>query len=140
MIQRLKRTAKPTQWKLPSTKRLVLVVEDDDHIREMYADLLTFSGFSVVEASNGREAVVAGSTLRPDLIVMDLALPFMDGIDAMRTLKSDPRTSLIPVIAVTGFSPEHYRQRASAAGCDVFLTKPCSPELLDEVHRLLGLA
>ena len=138
MIQRSEFATPPltsARWrrKMP----LVLVVDDAAEIREMYGDLLTFSGFRVAEAEDGREAVLRGTALRPDVIVMDLALPVMDGLSAIRVLKHSPDTSSIPIIAVTGFSPEHYRDRAIAAGCDTFLTKPCLNELLDEVYRQL---
>jgi CheY-like chemotaxis protein len=140
MIQRAKRTARPVASRRAGFKRpLVLVVEDNDDVRQMYADLLSFFGLGVVEAYNGVEAVALGRALQPDLIVMDMALPVMDGATATRKLKGAFPTSPIPVIAVTGFSADHYLSRARAAGCDAFLTKPCSLELLDEVSRLLGV-
>lgn len=104
----------------------------------MYTDYLSFLGYVVAEASTGTEAVTKATALRPDLIVMDLALPGIDGCEATRRLKKDERTRSIPVIAVTGYVVSWYRERAIAAGCDAFLTKPCLPdELIVEVQRLL---
>jgi len=140
MIQRGRRIARPASARRPdSTKPLVLIVEDNNDVRQMYADLLTFFGLGVAEASNGAEAVALSRTLRPDLVVMDMALPVMDGATATRKLKRAARRSPPSVIAVTGFSHDFYKSRALAAGCDAFLTKPCSLELLDEVSRLLGM-
>jgi two-component system, cell cycle response regulator DivK len=120
-------------------KPLVLVVDDYQDAREMYAEYLSFSGFRVVEASTGTEAVEKALALRPDVILMDLSLPGMDGWAATRQLKSDERTSRIPVVALTGHALAGASEGARLAGCDAFVTKPCLPdELVVEIRRMLG--
>ena len=120
---------------------LVLVVDDYEDNREMYASYLEFAGLRVEQAVNGSEAIAKATTLRPDLIVMDLSLPGIDGWEATRRLKKDPGTRAILVLALTGHALEGVEQGAKAAGCDAFLTKPCLPEdLCREIHRLLAAA
>jgi len=118
---------------------LVLVVDDYQDAREMYAEYLSFSGFRVVEAATGTEAVEKALTLQPDVILMDLSLPGMDGWAATRQLKGDDRTRGIPVVALTGHALAGASEGARLAGCDAFVTKPCLPdELVVEVRRMLG--
>jgi CheY-like chemotaxis protein len=83
---------------------LVLIVDDFEDNREMYAEYLSYSGYRVEQASDGEQAVELAQRIRPDVVVMDLSLPVMDGWEATRRLKSDPRTRNIPVIALTGHS------------------------------------
>jgi two-component system, cell cycle response regulator DivK len=119
-------------------RQLVLVVEDYQDAREMYAAYLQFSGFDVAEAGNGIEAVDKTIELLPDIVLMDLALPRMDGWEATRRLKSDPRTRHIPVVALTGHALAGHAEGAREAGCDSFVTKPCLPDaLVTEIRRLL---
>ena len=120
---------------------LILVVDDYEDAREMYAEYLRFCGFRVAEARNGNEALEQAFGLMPDLILMDLSLPGMDGWEATRQLKADPRTSRIPVVALTGHALAGASEGAKKAGCDSFVTKPCLPDdLVVEVRRMLGLA
>ena len=117
---------------------LILVVDDYPDAREMYAEYLQFSGFRVAEARNGNEAVAQAFSLRPDLILMDLSLPGMDGWEATRVLKADERTKHIPVVALTGHALAGASEGARKAGCDSFVTKPCLPDdLVIEVRRML---
>ena len=117
---------------------LILVVEDDTDTRELYVDYLTYFGFRVVAVPDGVSAVAEASDLLPDLIVMDLALPYLDGWDATRQLKSQPRTARIPIVACTADAYPASAERALVAGCDVYLVKPCTPEeLLKEIRRVL---
>jgi two-component system cell cycle response regulator DivK len=117
---------------------LVLVVEDYQDAREMYAAYLQFSGFQVAEAANGVEAVEKTQELLPDIVLMDLALPQMDGWEATRRLKSDGRTSHIPIVALTGHALAGHAEGAREAGCDAFVTKPCLPDaLVAEIKRVL---
>jgi two-component system, cell cycle response regulator DivK len=117
---------------------LVLVVDDYQDAREMYAEYLSFSGFRVVEAATGTEAVEKALALQPDVLLMDLSLPGMDGWAATRQLKSDERTKRIPVLALTGHALAGASEGARLAGCDAFVTKPCLPdELVVEVRRML---
>ena len=118
---------------------LILVVDDYQDAREMYSEYLQFSGFRVAEARNGNEAVAQAFELMPDLILMDLSLPGMDGWEATRVLKADERTKHIPVVALTGHALAGASEGAKKAGCDSFVTKPCLPDdLVVEVRRMLG--
>jgi CheY-like chemotaxis protein len=117
---------------------LVLVVDDFQDNREMFAEFLSLSGFRVAEASTGREAIDRGFELLPDVILMDLSLPELDGWEATRQLKNDPRTRHIPIVALTGHALADHSREAREAGCDAFLTKPCLPEVLVvEIRRML---
>ena len=118
---------------------LILVVDDFLDNRQMYAEYLEFSGLRVEEAENGHEALEKAFAMLPDLIVMDLSLPGIDGWEATRRLKADPRTKGIPVIALTGHALAGHSKGAMDAGCDAFITKPCLPErLLEEVRKTLA--
>ena len=118
---------------------LILVVDDYQDAREMYAEYLQFSGFRVAEAKNGNEAVEKAFALKPDLILMDLSLPGMDGWEATRRLKADDATKHIPVVALTGHALAGASEGAKKAGCDSFVTKPCLPDdLVVEVRRMLN--
>jgi CheY-like chemotaxis protein len=117
--------------------RTVLIVDDFDDNRQMYAEFLSYSGYRVLEASNGAEAIARATEHLPDLIVMDLSLPVLDGWEATRRLKNDPRTRHIPVVALTGHALEGHSQGARDAGCDAFLAKPCLPDKLLETVRTM---
>ena len=118
---------------------LILVVDDYQDAREMYAEYLQFSGFRVAEARNGNEAVEQAFALKPDLILMDLSLPGMDGWEATRRLKADDSTKHIPIVALTGHALAGASEGAKRAGCDSFVTKPCLPDdLVVEVRRMLN--
>jgi two-component system cell cycle response regulator DivK len=117
---------------------LVLIVDDVQDNRTIYVLFLRFSGFRVAEAENGEEAVAKATTLLPDVIVMDLSLPVMDGWEATRRLRRDPRTKKIPVIVLTGHALPEHAQAAREAGCDMVITKPCLPDqLLETIERIL---
>jgi len=119
-------------------KPLVLVVDDFADNREMYSEYLSFSGYDVIEARNGKEALDAANERLPDIIVMDLSLPVMDGWEATRQLKADDRTRRIPVVALTGHALAGHSKGAKDAGCDSFLAKPCLPDqLVAEIRRML---
>jgi len=118
---------------------LVLVVEDYRDAREMYAAYLQFSGYRVAEATDGVEAIEKALDLMPDIILMDLALPKMDGWEATRRLKLDERTRHIPIVALTGHALAGHAEGARQAGCDAFVTKPCLPDaLVAEIQRMLA--
>jgi two-component system cell cycle response regulator DivK len=124
--------------KQDSENALVLVVEDYQDAREMYAAYLQFSGYRVAEATNGIEAIEKAIQLLPDIILMDLALPKVDGWEATKRLKSDPRTKDIPIVALTGHALAGFAEGAREAGCDAFVTKPCLPDaLVAEIRRML---
>lgn len=115
---------------------LVLVADDYEDTRRIYADYLRFAGFRVVTVDDGAKAVAKARELGPDVVVMDLAMPGVDGWTATQRLKNDPRTKDIYVMAVTGFSEDEHRLRAWRAGCDAFLRKPILPAEL--VRRIVG--
>ena len=118
---------------------LVLVVDDFQDNREMYAEYLAYCGFRVIEAKNGKEAIEQAFAQSPNVIIMDLSLPVMDGWEATRRLKADDRTKAIPVLAVTGHALSGVSNDAKKAGCDGFITKPCLPEdLVMEIRKVLG--
>ena len=120
---------------------LVLLVDDYPDNRDIYVQFLTYAGLRVEEAENGHQALDKAFTRRPDVIVMDLSLPGLDGWEATRRLKQDPRTRDIPVIALTGHALAGHSKVAFDAGCDAFITKPCLPErLLEEIRAILTAA
>ncbi len=126
---------------MPSAEPLVLVVDDFQDNREMFAEFLSISGFRVAEAATGPEALSRTFELMPDVILMDLSLPELDGWEVTRRLKGDARTRHIPVVALTGHVLADHSREARDAGCDGFLTKPCLPEVLVvEVQRVLAAA
>lgn len=117
----------------------VLLVDDYEDAREMYGEYLEISGFDVVEAANGLEALQRAVDTRPDIILMDLSLPLMDGWEATRRLKADGRTAAIPVVGLTGQAHSGSSESARAAGCDGFVIKPCLPDdLVREIRKVLG--
>jgi two-component system cell cycle response regulator DivK len=122
----------------PSSAPLILIVEDFDDAREMYRDYLQFAGFRVETARDGREAIDKTSALRPDLVLMDLSLPGIDGWEATRFLKSNPSTRNILIVALSAHALAAEGERARIAGCDGFIAKPCVPsELAEEILKYL---
>ncbi|MEA2562041.1 MAG: two-component system, cell cycle response regulator DivK [Acidobacteriota bacterium] len=121
------------------TAPLVLVVDDVAHGREIFAEYLEFRGFRVATAADGLEALDKAFELLPDIILMDLSLPQLDGWEATKRLKGDERTKMIPVIALTAHALASAHDKAMAAGCDSVVTKPCVPRDLEaEVRRQLA--
>ena len=118
---------------------LVLLVEDHSELRRMYVQQLELSGFDVIEAENGADAVTHTTAHSPDVVLMDLSLPVLDGWEATRRLKNDIRTAHIPVVALTAHDESGELQRATNAGCDWFVPKPCPPDaLITEIRRVLA--
>ena len=119
--------------------KLILIVDDFQDNREMYTQYLGFVGYRVAEAVDGQDALVKSAALLPDLVVMDLSLPGLDGWEATRRLKKDPRTKNVPVVAVTGHAFAGADEKAMDAGCDGYITKPCLPaDLVGEIRRVLA--
>src|SRR3989441_8513429 len=112
-------------------KPVVLIADDMQDARDIYASYLESRGFRAVTARDGEEAVVVATSVRPDVIVMDLSMPKLDGIEATRRLKRNPRTRNIPVILLTGYPERAIREGALEEGAALFLTKPCLPEDLE---------
>jgi CheY-like chemotaxis protein len=129
----------PETPETPEMAPLVLVVDDVAHGREIFAEYLEFRGFRVATAEDGLEAMDKAFELLPDLILMDLSLPGIDGWEATRRLKQDDRTRGIPVIALTAHALASAHDRAKEVGCDAVVTKPCIPRDLEaEVRRQLA--
>ena len=118
---------------------LVLIVDDSVHTRDLYTEYLTYRGLAVVGAPDAETALALAQSLRPDIIVMDIAMPGVNGITATHRLRQNPRTRRIPVIVLTGYAFRAIEQGALEAGADAFLTKPCLPEDLElKIRGLLG--
>jgi|SRR6185369_5644390 CheY-like chemotaxis protein len=118
---------------------LVLIVDDSLHTRELYTEYLSYRGLGVVSAPEGETGMRLAETLRPDVIVMDIAMPGLNGITATHRLRLNPRTRRIPIIVLTGYAFRAIEQGALEAGANVFLTKPCLPEDLElKIRELLS--
>jgi two-component system, cell cycle response regulator DivK len=116
----------------------ILVVEDQEDLRSMVRDLLTGSDYSVIEAADGAAGIAMAKSEHPDLILMDIQMPVIDGYEATRQIKADPANDGIPVIAVSSFAMKGDEEKARSAGCDHYVTKPYSPmQLLKIVRSLL---
>jgi two-component system cell cycle response regulator DivK len=117
---------------------VVLVVEDFEELYELYSDFLAGAGFAVEGCSSGDQAIDEARRLIPDLIIMDLGLPRLNGWDAIQVIKADPRTGHVPVLALTGHVQRRFADLARQAGADSVLLKPCPlHDLLGEIERLL---
>lgn len=117
----------------------VLIVEDNADNREIYSAILRHRGHSVAEAENGEDGVRMAREMLPGVILMDVSMPGMNGLEATRLLKADALTAAIPVIAVTAHAMSEDRARVEAAGCDSYLAKPVEPRrVLEEVERMLA--
>ncbi|MDQ3558742.1 MAG: response regulator [Pseudomonadota bacterium] len=117
----------------------ILLVEDNEMNRDMLSRRLTRQGYEVVLAQDGARGVAMATEERPDLVLMDMSLPVLDGWEATRRLKSDPATRVIPVIALTAHAMAADKEKALAAGCDDYDTKPIElPRLLEKITQLLN--
>jgi CheY-like chemotaxis protein len=116
----------------------ILLVEDNEMNRDMLSRRLSRNGFEIAIAVDGQQGVQMAGTEKPDLILMDMSLPVMDGWEATRRVKADPATAAIPVIALTAHAMTDDREKAMAAGCNDFDTKPVElPRLLGKIKALL---
>jgi len=117
----------------------ILVVEDQEDLRGVLRDLLSGSGYAVVEAADGQDALTKAKFERPDLILMDIQMPVLDGYEATRQIKADPSLAKTPIIAVSSFAMKGDEEKARAAGCNHYVTKPYSPlQLLRTIRDVLG--
>jgi len=117
----------------------ILVVEDQEDLRAILRDFFSASGYTVIEAMDGAESVVKAASELPDLVLMDIQLPVLDGYDATRQIKALPGLAAIPIIAVSSFAMKGDEEKARAFGCDDYVTKPYSPvDLLRLVRCYLG--
>ena len=110
--------------------KCILVVEDQEDNRQILRDLLTNAGFEMIEAENGEDAVASAQARRPDLILMDIQLPILDGYEATRRIKAHPDLKSIPIIVVTSYALSGDEDKARLAGCDDYVANPFSPRQL----------
>ncbi len=116
----------------------ILVVEDQEDDRQIIRDLLAGKDYEIMEAEDGEHALAAVAKERPDLILMEIQLPSMDGCETMRRIRTDPALLSTPIIAVSSYAPSEEQQKARAAGCDDFVPKPYSPhQLLAKIRTYL---
>ncbi len=117
----------------------ILVVEDQEDNRRIMNDLLSGAGYDVIEAVTGDEGVAMAESHKPDLILMDIQLPGLDGLEATRRIKANPALRHIPVIAITSYALSGDEAKALEAGCDAYLSKPISPRaVLAKVREYIG--
>jgi len=120
-------------------RKRILVIKDQPDNRQILRDLLTSADFEVIEAEDGETGLTAAAAHRPDLILMDIQLPGIDGYEATRRLKADATLNAIPIIAVTAHALNGAEDKARAAGCDAYISKPISPrQLLSKVREHLS--
>jgi CheY-like chemotaxis protein len=123
----------------PPIGQTLLLVEDNEDNRIIYSTVLRHIGYEVVEALDGAQAVALARSVLPDLILMDISIPIIDGWEATQVLKHDPVTRDIPIIALTAHALASDREKAMEVGCDGYLAKPCEPRaVVAEVQRFLG--
>jgi two-component system, cell cycle response regulator DivK len=119
----------------------ILVVEDQPDNRQIIRDMLVPTDYEIIEVENGEQALAVVAKERPDLILMDIQLPVMDGYEATRRIKADPALRSIPIIAVTSYALSGEEMKARAAGCDEYVAKPFSPrQLLAKIKQYLSQA
>ena len=117
----------------------ILVVEDTEDNRQILRDLLGAAGYDMIEANDGAEGVSQATAHKPDLILMDIQMPVMDGYEATRRIKANPELKAIPIVAVTSYALSGDEDKARAAGCDGYIAKPYSPrQMLAKVREILG--
>lgn len=119
-------------------KKHILIVEDDGKNMKLLRDILNISGYVTIEADDGRKAVELAKEKKPDLILMDIQMPIMDGLKATKIIKADPATQHIPIFALTAYAMGGDRERFIQAGCDDYISKPYNIEdLLGKVKNIL---
>ncbi len=120
-------------------KKVVLIVEDDLKSLKLFRDLLQATGYAILEATNGKKAVELAREKKPDLILMDIQMPVMDGFEATKILKADAETRNIPIIALTSYAMKEDDEKMREAGCDGYITKPIDTrEFLKKVSEFLS--
>ena len=121
------------------SSKKILVVEDTEDNRQILRDLLGMAGYDMIEAHDGAEGVAQAAQHKPDLILMDIQMPVMDGYEATRRIKANPELKGIPIVAVTSYALSGDEEKARAAGCDGYIAKPYSPrQMLAKVREILG--
>lgn len=122
---------------LKASPLTILVVDDFDDTRLLLRTWLQRKGFRVVEASDGNEAVAAAERLHPDLIIMDVEMPELDGLAATRRIRQLPNFENVPILAVSAYGADQYRDHALAAGCNEYVSTPFEPDELEQLIRAL---
>ena len=120
-----------------NSMRTILVVDDFDDTRLLLRTWLQKKGFRVVEAENGNRAVAAAESDRPDLIIMDVEMPELDGLAATRKIRALRNFQSVPIVAVSAYGADQYREHALAAGCDEYVSTPFEPDELERLIRAL---
>jgi len=121
------------------SQKRILLIEDNEFNRKIVRDLLARQPYDLLEANDGEAGVAAARRDRPDVIVMDIQLPKLSGLDATRAIRADPDTAKIPIIVVTSFALSGYDKKAMDAGASAYLAKPYSPrQLLDTIRKMAG--
>jgi two-component system, cell cycle response regulator DivK len=124
---------------MADNSKRVLLVEDNEDNRTVYRTILEHFGYGVIEARNGEDGVRIAREEHPDLILMDISIPVIDGWEATKILKGDDKTRNIPIIALTAHALATDRAKASEVGCDGYLAKPCEPRrVVAEVEKFIG--
>ena len=117
----------------------ILVVEDQEDLRGILRDLLSGTGYTVIEAADGEAGVAKAASERPDLVLIDIQMPVVDGYEATRRIKADPALKPIPIVAVSSYAMKGDEDKARASGCDHYVTKPYSPmQLLKIIRGVIG--
>jgi two-component system, cell cycle response regulator DivK len=130
-----------TQQTAPSRRerQLVLLVDDDPHDREIYGSILCYNGFDVICADNGESGIRLARRVVPDVVLLDIGLPDLHGLDLCSSLRNDPDTAAIPVIALSAYAETRMGEQARLAGCTRYIEKPASPvAVLHEIENLVG--
>jgi CheY-like chemotaxis protein len=122
---------------LHDARRTILVVDDFDDTRLLLRTWLQKKGFRVVEAENGNRAVAAAESNRPDLIIMDVEMPELDGLAATRKIRKLENFETVPIVAVSAYGADQYRDHALAAGCNEYVSTPFEPDELERLIRAL---
>jgi two-component system, cell cycle response regulator DivK len=123
----------------PGMSQTILLVEDNEDNQAIYAVILRHYGYEVLQARDGREGLAMARASLPDAILMDVSIPYVDGLEATRILKSDPATTHIPIVIITAHAMAEDRARAGESGSDGYLAKPVEPRrVAEEVRRVLG--
>jgi CheY-like chemotaxis protein len=139
MVASVAELAIPMRGAMANSGKTVLLVEDNEDNRIVYSTILKHYGYKVTEALNGEEGISKARSEKPDLILMDISIPIIDGWEATQVLKHDPATKSIPIIALTAHALASDREKAMEVGCDGYLAKPCEPRaVVAEVQRFLG--
>ena len=121
------------------TMPTVLIIDDVEDNRDLYQEYLLFRGFRVLSADNGTDGVALARGERPDIVLLDLRMPGVSGMQTLRLLKELPTLERVPIVALTAHALEEQRREALAAGFDAFIAKPCLPDdLVREIERILG--